>query len=66
MTVESEYNESASELHHAADEMNKANERFEIAKVKFERLSKEFKDHKQRLALEAEIEWSRKQTLPDF
>ena len=66
MSIESEYNESLHELQHAAAEMNNANIRFEMAKLKFERLSKEFKEHKDALALEAEIAWTRKQMHPDF
>ena len=66
MNIESEYNESLYELHHASEELHEAEERYKNAKTRFQLLDAEFKAHKERLALEAEIDWSRKQMHPDF
>jgi len=64
--IESEYNEAVHELYHAKNELVVAQVRMERAKIAFERLDKEFKEHKDALALEAEIAWSRKIQNPDF
>jgi len=64
--IESEYNEAVHELYHAKNELVVAQVRMERAKIAFERLDKEFKAHKDALALETEIAWSRKIQNPDF
>jgi hypothetical protein len=64
--IESEYNEALHELYHAKNEFEEAQERYKEAKAKFQHLDNEFKAHKDALALEAEIAWSRKIKNPDF
>lgn len=64
--IESEYNEALHELYHAKNEFEEAQERYKVAKTNFELLDNEFKAHKDALALEAEIAWSRKIKNPDF
>ncbi len=66
MSVESLYNEAVHEYYHATRELQEAKERYERAKIVFERLDKELKEHKDALALESEIAWSRKLVNPDF
>ena len=64
--IESEYNSAIQELYHAKNEFEEAQERYKVAKTNFELLDNEFKAHKDALALEAEIAWSRKIKNPDF
>jgi predicted nucleic acid-binding Zn-ribbon protein len=64
--IESEYNEALHELYHAKNEFEEAQERYKEAKAKFQHLDNEFKAHKDALAFEAEIAWSRKIKNPDF
>lgn len=64
--IESEYNEAVHELYNAKNEFEEGQRRYKVAKTKFEQLDNEFKAHKDALALEAEIVWSRKIENPDF